>query len=111
MCPKHWHPIFKPAGPVRNLGKVANTITFLFGGKCTVIGGDNGQRTRLQTGPKAILMLFVPERRRHDTARGMVPIGIEIFAFVQCQVLDQRLAPNPLALHAGAADGLVRFFA
>ena len=56
-------------------------------------------------------MLFVPERRRHDSARGVVPIGIEIFAFVQRQVLDQRLAPNPLALHAGAADGLVRFFA
>ena len=33
----------------------------------------------------------------------MIPVRVEILAFVQRQMLDQRLAPDPLALHARAA--------
>ena len=53
-------------------------------------------------------MLFVPERRRHDALGGIIPIGVGIFALIQQQVLYQRLAPDPLAVLAGAADRLVR---
>ena len=56
-------------------------------------------------------MLLVAERRRHHTARGMVPIGVEILAFIQRQMLDQRLAPDPFALHARTANGLVAVLA
>ena len=56
-------------------------------------------------------MLFVAEGRRHHAAGGVVPILVEIFAFIQCQMLDQRLAPDALALLAGAADGLVAVLA
>ena len=76
-----------------------------------MVGCHDGKRAGLKTGPQAILVLFVAERGRHDAARGMVPIRVEVFAFVQRQMLDQRFTPNALALLAGAADGFVRFFA
>ena len=53
-------------------------------------------------------MLLVAERGRHHAARGMVPIGVEIFAFIQRQVLDQRLAPHALAQGPRAPDRLMR---
>ena len=53
----------------------------------------------------------VAERRRHHTARGVVPVGIEVLALVQRQVLDQRLAPDPLALRARTPDRLVAVLA
>ena len=53
----------------------------------------------------------IPEGRRHDAAGGMVPILMEILALIQCQVLDQRLTPNPLALHPRPANGFMRLFA
>ena len=37
----------------------------------------------------------------------MVPVFVEIFAFIQRQVLDQRLTPNPLALLPRPPDRLV----
>jgi hypothetical protein len=41
----------------------------------------------------------------------MVPVLVEILALVQRQVLDQRLAIDPLAVLAGAADGFVALLA
>ncbi len=61
--------------------------------------------------PEAVLMLLVAEGRRHDAAGGVVPVLVEIFAFIQRQVLDQRLAIDAHALLAGAADRFMRLFA
>ena len=41
----------------------------------------------------------------------MIPIFVKILALVQGKVLDQRLAPDAFALHFGAADRFMRFFA
>ena len=41
----------------------------------------------------------------------MIPVGVAVFAVVQRQVLDQRLAPDPLPGLPRPADRLVRFFA
>ncbi len=56
-------------------------------------------------------MLLVAEGRAHDAACRMVPILVEIFALIQRQVLDQRLAIDPHALLAGAADGFMGLLA
>ena len=56
-------------------------------------------------------MHLIAERRRHHTARGMVPVFVEILALVQRQMLDQRLAPNTLALLTRPADGFVAVLA
>jgi hypothetical protein len=56
-------------------------------------------------------MLLVAERRRHHAPRGVVPVGVEVFGLIQRQVLDQRLAPDALALLAGAPDRLMRVLA
>ena len=76
-----------------------------------MIGRHHRQGTRLQPRPQAVLMPLVAERRRHHPPRGMVPVGVEILAFVQRQVLDQRLAPDPLALRPRPADRLVAVLA
>ena len=55
-------------------------------------------------------MLFVAERRRHHAPRRMIPIGVGIFAIIQRQMLDQRLAPDALARHPRPADGFVALF-
>ncbi len=41
----------------------------------------------------------------------MVPVAVEVLGLVQRQVLDQRLAIDPLAGGAGAGDRLVRLAA
>ena len=56
-------------------------------------------------------MLLVAEGRRHHPPRGMIPIGVEILGFVQRQVLDQRLPPNPLSGRPRPANSLMRLFA
>src|SRR5580692_884394 len=53
-------------------------------------------------------MALVAERRRHDAARRVLPVLVVIFAFVEHEMLDQRLAINALAESAGASDRLVR---
>ena len=69
------------------------------------------KRAGLQPGPQTVLMHLVAERWRHHPLGGMVPVGMGIFAVVQGQVLDQRLAPDALALLARAPDRLMRLFA
>ena len=111
MGPEHRHPVFKPPRPVRDLGKVADAIAFLLGREGAVVSCDDLQRASGQTGPKAVLMLLVAERRGHHAARCVVPIFVEILALIQRQVLDQRLAVDPLAILQRAADGFVAFLA
>src|ERR1700683_4780331 len=53
-------------------------------------------------------MLFSAERRRHHAARGVFPILVAVFALVEHEVLDDRLAIDALAGSAGARDRLMR---
>ena len=76
-----------------------------------MVGRHHLQRARLQAGPQAILVQLVAEGRAHHAARGMVPVVVEIFALVERQVLDQRLAEHPHALLARPPDRLVRLLA
>ena len=56
-------------------------------------------------------MALVPERRRHHPPRRVVPVLVEVLALVERQVLDQRLAPHPLAQHLRPPDRLVGILA
>ena len=56
-------------------------------------------------------MRRVAERRRHHPLGGMIPLPVEIFAFVQREVLDQRFAEHPHSLLPRPANSLVRLLA
>src|ERR1700722_18455233 len=56
-------------------------------------------------------MDLVAERRRHDAPRRVLPIPMVVFALVEHEMLDQRLAIDALAKSAGATDRLLRLSA
>ena len=56
-----------------------------------------------QAGPEIVLVHLVAEGRRHHAPRRMVPVLVEVLALVERQVLDQRLAIDPLAVARGPA--------
>ena len=62
-----------------------------------MIGGDDLERAGLQARPQRVLMLLRAEGRRHDAAGGVVPILVAVIAFVEHEMLNQRLAENALA--------------
>ena len=72
-----------------------------------MIRRHDAQRPAHQARPEAVLMLLVAEGRRHHADARMVPIGVEILALVQRQVLDQRLAPDTLAKRPRPPDRLM----
>ena len=109
--PEHRQTLFQPVRPVGDDAEIVLARAFLLGRERGVVRRNHLQRSRLQARPKAVLMVLGPERRRHDTARGMVPIFVEIFAFVQSQELDQWLAIDPHPLLPRTADRLVGLLA
>jgi hypothetical protein len=72
-----------------------------------MVGGDDMQRSRLQAGPQARLMVFRPKRRRHHAPRRVIPILVEILAVVEHEMLDQRFAEDALAGSARPRDGVM----
>ncbi len=73
-----------------------------------MVGRHHLQRAGAQAVPEIVLVLLVAERRAHHAPRGVRPVGVEILALVEHQMLDQRLAIDALALLARAADRLMR---
>ena len=53
-------------------------------------------------------MDLVAEGRRHHAPRGVLPVLVVVLAFVEHQMLDERLAVNPLAERPRPRDRLVR---
>ena len=88
--------------------EIADSEALLLGGEGAVVGRHDLERAGGKPRPERILMALVTEGRAHDAAGGMVPVGIEIFAFVQRQMLDQRLAKNAHALLPRATNGFMR---
>ena len=56
-------------------------------------------------------MLLVAEGGRHDPLRGVVPVLVEILAFIQRQVLHERFAKDAHPLLSRPADRLMRLLA
>src|SRR5690606_21994073 len=103
--------IFQATGAVRYLGEVTHAVALLVSGKRTVVGRHDLQRTGSKASPQRILMLLIAEWRAHHASGRMIPILVEIFALIQHQMLDQRLAEHAHALLARTADRLVALLA
>ena len=97
-----------PPVPLGILVKSPTPIALLLGRKRAVIRRHDRERPGLKPRPEAVLMLLVPERRRHHAPRRVIPVGIvKILAFIKRQVLNERLPPDPLAILARPPDRLM----
>ena len=56
-------------------------------------------------------MLLVTEWRAHHAPGGMIPVRMRILAFIQGQMLDQRLTIDAHAFLARTADGFMSLLA
>ena len=107
MGPEHRHAVLEPAGAVGDLGEIVAAEALLLGHEGAMVGRDHLERAGPQAVPQIVLVLLVAERRRHHPAGRMVPIRVLIFGLVEHEMLDQRLAIDPLAEAAGPRDRLV----
>ena len=80
----------------------------LLGGEGAMIGRDHLQRAGAQAVPQIVLIDLVAERRRHDAPRGVLPVLVEIFALVEHEMLNKRLAIDALSQRARPGDRFVR---
>ena len=69
----------------------------LLGGEGAMVGRHHLQRAGAQAVPQVVLIELVAERRRHDAARRVLPVLVEVLALVEHEMLDQRLAVDALA--------------
>ena len=97
--------------PLGILVKSLHAELLLRGGEGAMIGRDHLQRACCEPGPQAVLMRLVAEGRAHHPARRMVPFLVEIFGFIEGQMLNERLAIDAHALLARAPDRLMRLLA
>mmetsp|Transcript_29336 Transcript_29336/g.57071 ORF Transcript_29336/g.57071 Transcript_29336/m.57071 type:complete len:420 (-) Transcript_29336:2548-3807(-) len=111
FSPEDSQPLLKPVRPVGNDPKIVPACALLIRVEGGVIRGHDLQRPRLQPRPERILVVLGSEGGRHDPARGIVPVGVEIDALVECEELDQRLTIDAHPLLPRPPDRLVRLFA
>ena len=109
--PEHRHPVLEPAGAVRDHREAGEPHALLTRGEGGVVGRHHLQRPGRQPIPEPVLVDLAAEGRRHNPLGGIVPVLVEIFRFIQREMLDQRLAIDPHALLARAPNGLVRLLA
>ena len=101
--PQHRHAVFEAAGAVRDLGEVGEAEFLLFGRERAMVGRDHLQRAGAQAVPEIVLVLLVAERRAHHAPRRVLPVLVVIFALVEHEMLDQRLAVDAHAVRRARA--------
>ena len=75
-----------------------------------MVGGGGLQVAAGERAPHRVLMMLGAKRRAHHVGGGDVPVGVAVHRFVDDEMAGERLAIHPLAVAAGANDGVHRIF-